>query len=159
MRQQLDWIDANPGQQSNPLTAALGIFENAVSADPQAELLNQLIGRIHNLEAQLGAAQAPAIIGQGELATKNVNDLKPLWRADQKAHSLVWSDADCDGQTALYGDFLLRISPESKGRWSSSAIEQETGFSVPWPVWQPSADDAKTAIVRAVDAALAERGS
>lgn len=154
---QVRWIENHPAQISNPLTAALGIFANAASADPQAEVVNQLVTRIQALEADSGFGTALAIFGQGDLATKNTHELRRLWRADQIAQSLQWVEEEGGIQSAQYKGFELRIGSESKGRWSSSAVEKSSGYSVPWPVWQSSADDAKSTIIRAVDAALAER--
>jgi hypothetical protein len=154
---QLRWIEKHPGQVSNPLTAALGIFANAVDADPQAEVVNQLVARLQALEAGSGDKIAWGIIGQGELATKNTQELRRLWRADQVAQSLDWVDGGGGIQNAQYKGFELRVGPESRGRWSSSAAEKSSGHSVPWPIWQSSAEDAKSTIIRAVDAALAER--
>ncbi|HEY5721066.1 MAG TPA: hypothetical protein VIT45_01965 [Allosphingosinicella sp.] len=154
---QAKWIDAHPERLSNPLTAALGIFANAAEADPQAEIVNQLIARVQALEASIGKRTAPAIMGQGDLATKNTLELQRLWRADQASQSLEWKEEEGGGQSAQYKGFVLSIRPTSKGRWASSAVEENSGYSVPWPIWQSSADDAKSTIVRAVDAALAER--
>lgn len=154
---QLRWLENHPEQISNPLTAALGIFANAAKADPQGEVLNQLVARVQALEAGSGDQIAWGIVGQGELATKNTHELRRLWIADQVAHSLEWVETGKGAQSAQYKGFQLRISPEGKGRWSSSAVEKSSGYSVPWPVWQSSADDAKSTIIRAVDAALAER--
>lgn len=154
---QLRWIESHREQVSNPLTAALGIFANAAKADPQAEVINQLVARVQALEAGSQDRVAWGIMGQGELATKNTNELRRLWRADQAAQSLDWAEAGEGIQSALYKGFELRIGPESRGRWSSSAVEKDSGHSVPWPVWQSSAEDAKSTIIRAVDAALAER--
>lgn len=157
--EQVRWFDDHPGQVSNPLTSALGVFANAAKADPQSDLINQLVGRVRALESSLSTVTAPAITGQGDLATKNTNELKQLWRIDHKAQSLNWTDDTEGQQIAEYRGFKLRIASESKGRWSSSANEEATGYSVPWPVWQSSADDAKSTIVRAVDAAISERDS
>jgi len=154
---QLRWIENHPEQLSNPLTSALGIFANAAKSDPQAEIVNQLVARVQTLEADQGARTAWGIVGQGDLATKNTRELRRLWRADQIAQSLDWVQEDGGIQSAEYQGFVLRIGSESKGRWSSSAVEKNSGHSVPWPVWQSSAEDAKSTIVRAVDAALAER--
>jgi nucleoside 2-deoxyribosyltransferase len=155
--EQLRWIESHSEQVSNPLTAALGIFANAAKADPQAEVVNQLVARVQALEAGSRDQVAWGIMGQGELATKNTNDLRRLWRADHAAQSLEWAEAGKGIQCALYKGFELRVGLESKGRWSSSAVEKETGYSVPWPIWQSSAEDAKSTIIRAVDAALGER--
>jgi hypothetical protein len=154
---QLRWIENHSEQMSNPLTAALGIFANAANADPQAEVVNQLVARVQALEAASGDKIAWGIIGQGELATKNTHELRRLWRADQAAQSLDWVEMEEGIQSAQYKGFELKIGSESKGRWSSSAVEKSPGYSVPWPIWQSSAEDAKSTIIRAVDAALAER--
>jgi nucleoside 2-deoxyribosyltransferase len=154
---QLKWIEAHPDQVSNPLTAALGIFANAASADSQSEVISQLVARVRAVEAKIGTETAPAIIGQGDLATRSMQDLKRLWRADQAAHLLEWTEEGGGTQASEYKGFIIRIRPESKGRWSSFAVEKGADYSVPWPVWQSSADDAKSTIIRAVDAALAER--
>ena len=161
VRKQLQWFKKNEGQISNPLTAALGIFANAVSADPQAEVVNQLVTRVQALEAGRHSPSqvASAIFGQGELATKNISSLQKLWRADQAALSLGWIEGAGGSQTVMYHGFVLEIRPESKGRWAAAATDAASGYSVPWPVWQSSADDAKVAIVRAVDAAIGERES
>lgn len=153
---QIGWIEKNPDRLSNPLTAALGVFANAAKSDSQAEVVNQLASRVQSLEANIVGMTAQAIYGQGDLATKNSHDLRKLWRADLAAQTLEWTNTGV-GESAQYRGFKLNIEPESKGRWSSTAIENGSDYAVPWPVWQSSANDAKSTIVRAVDTALSER--
>jgi hypothetical protein len=155
---QLEWIESHPAKISNPLTAALGIFANAANADPQSEVISNLVARVQALETgRQVAGTAAAIMGQGDLATKNTGELRRLWLLDQVAQSLNWIEVENGTQTADYRGFKLQVQPESKGRWSSSAVENESNYSVPWPIWQSSVEDAKSTIVRAVDSALAER--
>ena len=154
VRSQLEWIVSNVGPVSNPLTSAIGLFDTIKNGDPPGELVNDLAARLTRLEKSVSGmipGTAAAILGQGDLATKNTREIRQLWQADLVAATLNWVKKADDSLEADYRGFKLTVQPESRGRWSSHAVETETGFSVPWPVWQGSISEAQTAIVQAVD--------
>lgn len=157
---QCEKLEENAGEISNPLTHALGVFELSRQGDAPSNMLTDLIQRVQTLEASLNddaSRVADGIFGQGDLATKNVREMQALWRSDQKAANMTWTPGDDGSMSAQYCGFSTTIRPQSRGRWSSAATEIEGGFSVPYPTWRSSADDAKAAIVRAIDEALSAR--
>lgn len=159
IKQQLEWIVSNRGAVTNPLTSAIGLFDTIKGGDASGELITDVASRLARLEKSVSGmipGAAAAIFGQGDLATKNTGEIRNLWRTDLIAATLNWSRNAEDALEADYRGFRLTVQPETKGRWSSHAVEVDTGYSVPWPVWQASISDAQTAIVQAVNDARPE---
>jgi len=62
---------------------------------------------------------------------------------DEENDSLQWSTMPLGGYAAKAGDFMLNLSPQTKGRWHISIVHQPTGYSHPWPSWQDDLESAK----------------
>ena len=146
---------------SNPLTHALGIVQVSRDGDTQSELIEDLIIRIESLESRrfsVASETAAAIVGQGELATKNIPELRKIWLTDQAVANIQWQTGDDGLVRAEYVGFEIAIKPESNDRWSSRAVQKDSAFSVSYPSWRRTLEDAKTAIVRAIQDYLREIG-
>lgn len=153
VKDQLDWIERNPGNVSNPLTSAIGQFRSDLDAERTAKLLSVLAQRVSDLEAgaKLPASTvAAAIAGQGDLATMNLNDVKDAISHELQADAIDWRKTDDGAVKGQFKGFDITLWPQSKGRWSSSAVHHRTGYSVSYPTWRNSEDAAKKAILEAM---------
>lgn len=153
VKDQLDWIERNPGNVSNPLTSAIGRFQSDFDAERTAKSLAALAQRVTDLEANAQSSQnniAAAIAGQGDLATMNLDEVKEAISSELQADAIDWRKIDDGSIKGQFKGFEITLRPQSKGRWSSSAVHHRTGYSVSYPTWRNSEDAAKKAILEAM---------
>jgi hypothetical protein len=153
IRNQLDWIERNPGNVSNPLTSAIGRFQADFDAERTAKSLSTLARRVTELEANANLpanAVAAAIAGQGDLATMNLKEIKDVIGHELQADAIDWRKSEDGSVTGQFKGFDITLRPQSKERWSSSAVHHRTGYSVSYPTWRNSEDAAKKAILEAM---------
>ncbi|WPU98444.1 hypothetical protein SNE26_20675 [Mucilaginibacter sp. cycad4] len=62
---------------------------------------------------------------------------------DEQNTGLQWMKMPSGGYIGKAGDFMLNLSPQSKGRWHISIVHQPSGYSHPWPSWQNDLESAK----------------
>ncbi|WP_147238700.1 hypothetical protein [Mucilaginibacter hurinus] len=62
---------------------------------------------------------------------------------DEQNTALQWIQMPSGSYTGKAGDFMLTLTPQSKGRWLISIVHQPSGYSHPWPSWQNDLDSAK----------------
>jgi len=62
---------------------------------------------------------------------------------EEKNEGLKWTPMPLGSYAAKAGDFMLNLSPQTKGRWHISIVHQPTGYSHPWPSWQNDLESAK----------------
>lgn len=62
---------------------------------------------------------------------------------DERNQDLQWVPGPRGSYAGKAGDFMLNLSPQTKGRWHISIVHQPTGYSHPWPSWQNDLDSAK----------------
>ena len=153
IRAQLDWIERNPGVVSNPLTVALGREFESLAQEQMEKTLVSLLQRVATLEQRakaIGNDVAAAIIGQGDLATMNLRDIKKTLKLELQADSIDWKVMEDGSVRGQFEGFDIALRPQSKGRWSSSAVHSVTGYSISYPTWRNSHEEAKKAILQAM---------
>lgn len=153
IKDQLDWIERNPGNVSNPLTSAIGRFQADSDAERTAKSLSALARRVSDLEAGANNpanAVAAGIIGQGDLATMNMDEIKEVIGRELQVDAIDWRRSEDGAVNGQFKGFDITLRPQSKDRWSSSAVHHRTGYSVSYPTWRKSEDAAKKAILEAM---------
>jgi hypothetical protein len=153
IRAQLDWIERHPGVVSNPLTAALGRDFERPANERLEKVISGLSQRIANLEDGARAAGievASEIMEHGDLATMNLHDIEQALATELQADSIDWKKNDDGSVRGQFKGFDIALRPQSQNRWSSSAVHSATGYSVSYPTWRKSQEEAKKAIIQAM---------
>ena len=56
---------------------------------------------------------------------------------------LEWKTLANGSVTAVADEFNITLHPQTRGRWVVHLVYLKTGYSPPWPQWQPSLEAAK----------------
>jgi hypothetical protein len=150
---QLSWIERNPGVVSNPLTNAIQRSPGDFEAERTAKEIAGLARRLGKLESRLASQDdqdAPSVITEGDTTRPEYEALKDAANLSVDDDGIGWTKTPDGSYTARFADFDIALRPQSKGRWSSSAVHALNGFSVTYPRWRGTIENAKKAIIAAI---------
>jgi len=153
IKKQLTWIERNPGVVSNPLMNAIQRSPAGFEAERTAKELASLARRIAELEDLVrgkGEEVGLETTADGDGNEAALDDLKKAADLDIDGDGIEWEKQQDNSQSARFARFDIALRPQSKGRWSSSAVHSVSGYSVTYPTWRTSADEAKKAIIEAI---------
>jgi hypothetical protein len=144
IQKQLVWIERNPGIVSNPLTNVIERSQRGFEGD---QIFRELTARAPEF-----AQGAPATKETGDDNAESVIEvMKSATDPDLEHDGVGWIKDDDGSVSAQFLGFDIALRPQSKGRWSSSAVHSLSGYSVTYPTWRGSAELAKKAIFEAIE--------
>lgn len=153
IEKQLAWIERNPGIVSNPLTSVIERSPQDFETEKLILEIATLARRVSEIEGLLrvhetgAAATAPT---QADGAESILNLFKRAAANDISEDGIEWIKKQDGSLSANFGQFDINLRPQSKGRWSSSANHSISGYSVTYPTWRDSDQNAKKAILEAI---------
>lgn len=148
VRAQLDWIERNPGVVSNPLTTALGANFGRPDPEELTKAMAKLAYRVGILEEGEKATAGEMV--PADLASLDMTEIERTLTKEIETDSIDWKANEDRSVLGKFRGFDIALRPQSKGRWSSSAVHNKTGYSVSYPTWKQSKEEAQKAIIQAM---------
>lgn len=152
IKSQLGWIEQNPGAVSNPLTLALGPdLENTAQQRLERALADVIrkVAQIDEIVARkLGESFESEIVSQSDGNPDNANEAREVIERELDVDTIDWQPQHDGSVRGQFAGFEIALRPQSKNRWSSSAVNESNGYSVTYPSWKASREEARRAILQ-----------